>query len=59
VTDPSADLDYLRDRCFLVAAPLRMTDLYGWRELLTILAVMRVGEFVTLERVPDYRRLPR
>lgn len=56
---PTGDLDYLQERCYLVAAPLRMTDLYTWRELLTVLATMRVGEFLTIERVPDYRRLPR
>lgn len=49
-------IDHLRDRCYLVAAPIRMTDIYDWPELLTVLAVMRVGEFLTVERVPDYRR---
>ena len=51
----SEPADYLRNRCFLVAAPQRMTDIYTWYELVTVLAVMRVGEFITIERVPDYR----
>lgn len=53
------DLDHLRNRCYLVAAPLRMTDLYSWGELLTVIALLRVGEFLTIERVPDYRNPPR
>jgi hypothetical protein len=52
---PDVTFPELQDRAFLVAAPLRMTDLYSWPELLTLIAVMRVGDFVTVERVPDYR----
>jgi len=59
LTGPIVHLDHMRDRCFLVAAPLRMTDLYSWPELLTVLSLMRVGEFLTVERVPDYRNGPR